>query len=70
MLKSIDVLLGLSVVMLMVSLVVTVLTQAITNLLQTRGKNLLDGIAGLLRQIHRDLRDAVRRRYRDAGLAL
>lgn len=55
MLKSIDILLGLSVVMLMVSLVVTVLTQAITNLMQTRGKNLLDGIAGLLRQIHRDL---------------
>lgn len=55
MLKSIDVLLGLSVVMLMVSLVVTVLTQVITNLLQTRGKNLLGGITGLLRQIHRDL---------------
>ena len=55
MLKSLDILLGLSVVMLMVSLVVTVLTQAITNLLQTRGKNLRDGIAGLLRQIHREL---------------
>src|SRR3954447_6506116 len=55
MLKSIDILLGLSVVMLIVSLVVTVLTQAVTNLLQTRGKNLLDGIAGLLKQIHRDL---------------
>jgi hypothetical protein len=55
MLKSLDILLGLSVVMLMVSLVVTVLTQAITNFLQTRGKNLRDGIAGLLLQIHRDL---------------
>lgn len=55
MLKSIDILLGLSVVMLMVSLIVTVLTQAITNLMQTRAKNLLDGIASLLRQIHRDL---------------
>jgi hypothetical protein len=55
MLKSIDILLGLSVVMLMVSLVVTVLTQMITNFMQTRGKNLLDGIASLLTQIHRDL---------------
>jgi hypothetical protein len=51
-LKSIDILLGLSVVMLMVSLVVTVLTQAIMNVMQTRGKNLRDGISGLLRQIH------------------
>src|SRR5437764_9655016 len=55
MLKSIDVLIGLSVVMLMVSLVVTVITQAVTNLMQTRGKNLRDGIAGLLQQIHADL---------------
>src|SRR5437588_10428404 len=38
--------------MLMVSLVVTVLTQAIMNIMQTRGKNLRDGISGLLRQIH------------------
>jgi hypothetical protein len=52
MLKSIDILLGLSVVMLMVSLVVTVLTSAVTNFLQTRGKNLAAGLAGLLRQIH------------------
>jgi hypothetical protein len=55
MLRSIDILLGLSVVMLMVSLVVTVLTGAVTNFLQTRGKNLAAGIAGLLRQIHPDL---------------
>jgi hypothetical protein len=59
MLKSIDILLGLSVVMLMVSLVVTVLTQIITNFMQTRGKNLLDGIASLLTQIHRDLPSTV-----------
>lgn len=55
MLKSIDILIGLSVVMLMVSLIVTVLTGAVTNLLQTRGRNLLAGITGLLRQIHPDL---------------
>ena len=55
MLKSIDILLGVSVVMLTVSLMVTVLTQAVTNFLQTRGRNLRDGIAGLLRQMHRAL---------------
>jgi hypothetical protein len=55
MLKSVDILIGLGLVMLMVSLVVTVLTQAVTNLLQTRGRNLRDGIASLLLQIHRDL---------------
>jgi len=68
MLKSIDILLGLSVVMLMVSLVVTVLTQAITNLMQSRGKNLRDGIAGLLRQIHRDLPPEVSREIAEAIL--
>ena len=68
MLKSIDILLGLSVVMLMVSLVVTVLTQAITNLMQSRGKNLRDGIAGLLRQIHRDLPPGVSREIAEAIL--
>ena len=55
MLKSIDILIGLSVVMLMVSLIVTVLTSAVTNVLQTRGRNLLAGITGLLKQIHPEL---------------
>src|SRR3982751_3996137 len=41
--------------MLMVSLIVTVLTEAVTNLLQMRGKHLLEGIIGLLRQVDRDL---------------
>lgn len=68
MLKSIDILLGLSVVMLMVSLIVTVLTQAIVNLMQTRGKNLLDGIAGLLRQIHCELPRAGSREIAEALL--
>ncbi len=68
MLKTLDILLGLSVVMLMVSLVVTVLTQAVTNLLQTRGKNLLDGVAGLLKQIHRDLPEEACRKIAEAIL--
>jgi hypothetical protein len=54
-LKTLDILLGLSVVMLMVSLIVTVLTEAVTSLLQMRGKHLLEGIIGLLRQVDRDL---------------
>lgn len=66
--KSIDVLIGLSVVMLMVSLLVTVFTQAITNLMQTRGRNLLDGIDGLLRQIHPDLTADVSRKIAEAIL--
>ena len=68
MLKSIDILLGLSVVMLMVSLVVTVFTQALTNLMQTRGKHLLDGVAGLLRQIHKEVPAEVSRKIADAIL--
>src|SRR3954468_13052105 len=41
--------------MLMVSLIVTLLTEAVTNLMQLRGKHLLEGIIGLLRQVDRDL---------------
>jgi hypothetical protein len=68
MLKSIDVLIGLSVVMLMVSLVVTVITQAVTNLMQTRGKNLRDGIGGLLQQIHGDLPKEISEKISEAIL--
>src|ERR687884_140332 len=45
--------------MLMVSLIVTVLTEAITSLLQMRGKHLLQGVIGLLRQVDRDLPEHV-----------
>ncbi len=51
MLKTLDVLIGLSVVMLLVSMVVTVLTQAVTNVLNSRGRHLLHGLADLLQQI-------------------
>lgn len=68
MLKSIDILLGLSVVMLMVSLVVTVFTQVITNLMETRGRNLRDGISGLLVQIHSDIPADVSRKIAEAIL--
>lgn len=59
MLKTLDILLGLSVVMLMVSLIVTVLTETLTSLLQMRGKHLLEGVIGLLQQVDRDLPDHV-----------
>lgn len=48
MLKSIDILIGLSVVMLVVSMAVTLVNQAILNLLASRGQNLRDGLADLL----------------------
>ena len=59
MLKTLDILIGLSVVMLMVSLIVTVFTAAITNMLQTSGKHLREGLIGLLRQIDSELPDDV-----------
>lgn len=48
MLKSVDILIGLSVVMLVVSMAVTLINQAILNLLASRGHNLRDGLADLL----------------------
>src|SRR3954462_7333110 len=45
--------------MLMVSLIVTVLTEAVTNLLQMRGKHLFQGVVGLLKQVDRDLPEHV-----------
>jgi hypothetical protein len=51
MLKSIDALLGFSLVMLVASMSVTVLTGIWTALVNTRGVHLRDGLASLLRQI-------------------
>ncbi|QXP90656.1 hypothetical protein [Methylococcus capsulatus] len=51
MLKTIDILLGISVVMLIASMAVTVLTQLITDVANTRGKHLARGLGDLLRQI-------------------
>jgi hypothetical protein len=48
MLKSLDVLLGLSVVMLIVSMAVTLISQGILNLMASRGRNLRTGLADLL----------------------
>ena len=51
MLKSIDILIGFSVVMLMVSMAVTVLTQVYISLSGQRGKHLLVGLTSLLEQL-------------------
>ncbi|MDQ6666326.1 MAG: hypothetical protein M3Z23_18260 [Acidobacteriota bacterium] len=51
MLKSIDILLGLSVVMLVASMAVTVLTEFTTNLFNNRGRNLKSGLADMLQQL-------------------
>lgn len=51
MLKTLDIVIGLSLVMLLVSLVVTVLTQFVTNVANTRGRHLLRGLGDLLQQI-------------------
>jgi hypothetical protein len=52
MLKSIDILIGLAVVMLLLSMIVTAFTQFVTTLLNSRGKPLLQRIADILEQIH------------------
>ncbi len=51
MLQTIDILLGLTVIMLVVSMAVTVLTQFVTTVFNTRGRHLLQGLADLLQQV-------------------
>jgi hypothetical protein len=54
--KSLDVLIGLAVVMLAISMAVTLFTQAITSLLNTDGKRLYEGLRSLLLQIDPQLK--------------
>lgn len=51
MLKTLDILIGLSVIMLLLSMIVTVITQFVTTILNSRGKHLLHGITDMLEQI-------------------
>jgi len=55
MLKTVDIFIGLSLVMLLVSMIVTVLTQAATALLSSRGKYLMKGVADMLGQLNPDM---------------
>src|SRR5215813_5402924 len=51
MLKILDVLIGIATIMLLFSMPVTLITQFLTSVLQTRGRNLRDGLNALLRQL-------------------
>ena len=51
MLKSLDVLIGLVVVILALSMAVTVVTQSITAILNSRGRHLKRGLQDLLQQL-------------------
>lgn len=62
MLVSIDILLGLSEVMLLASMSVTVLAQFVTNALNSRGRHLLYGLAHLLEQVDPAIKKEVARR--------
>jgi len=50
-LKTIDIFIGLALVMLLVSMVVTVITQAVIQIFNSRGKHLLTGVADMLGQL-------------------
>lgn len=56
MLKSIDVLIGLTVVMLALSMAVTVLTQCVVSVVNTRGGHLRRGLVDLLGLLSKDLK--------------
>jgi len=58
MLKSIDVLVGLVVIMLALSIAVTVITQFVTTLFNSRGRHLKRGLADLLAQVDPRLKGA------------
>jgi hypothetical protein len=57
MLKSLDVVIGFAVVMLLASVAVTMLTQVVVAALNSRGKELCRGLAALVKQAHPDLAD-------------
>jgi len=51
MLKSLDVLIGLTVILLVLSMGVTMLTQFVTTVLNSRGRHLKRGLVDLLNQL-------------------
>ena len=56
MLKTLDVLIGLTVIVLALSMAVTILTQAVTAIFNTRGRHLRRGLSDLLQQLSPELR--------------
>jgi len=69
MLQLVDTAIGFSVVMLMLSLLITAAVQAISALLDLRGKNLAKHVEMLLDQICPDLRKTLAKLASDAGAA-
>ncbi|HYL58075.1 MAG TPA: hypothetical protein VEU51_04340 [Candidatus Acidoferrales bacterium] len=59
--KTLDVLIGVSVIMLVVSMTVTILTQFLTTLFNTRGRGLKKGIETLIAQIDPGLKNSAGR---------
>jgi hypothetical protein len=51
MLKTFDILIGVTTVLLLFSMAVTLITQTVTTILQRRGKHLLSGLADLMQQL-------------------
>ena len=68
MLKSIDVLIGLVVVLLALSMAVTVVTQSLTTLFNSRGRHLKRGLEDLLQQLDPGLTAAISRTIADTVL--
>jgi hypothetical protein len=68
MLKTLDILIGVATIMLLFSMAVTIITQAVTQLREHRGKSLLQGLAGLLRQIDPTLVESVATKIADVVL--
>lgn len=57
MLKTLDILIGATTVLLLFSMAVTVITQAVTSIFNKRGQHLLAGVANLLQQLGISSRD-------------
>jgi hypothetical protein len=67
-LKSLDVLIGLTVVLLALSMAVTVITQSITTLFNSRGRHLRRGLTDLLQQLDPGLTPALSKSIASAVL--
>jgi hypothetical protein len=68
MLQSVDVLIGLTVVLLALSMVVTVVTQALTTMVNSRGYHLRRGLTDLLQQLDPSIGEDVSKRIATAVL--
>jgi hypothetical protein len=68
MLKTVDIFIGLALVMLLVSMIVTVITQAVTTFLNSRGKHLMLGIADMLGQLDPGITREIAREIANAAL--